>query len=131
MKPISRCFVYWFCLSCARILQDGNSNHQYSVIVVGGETDAGITNSVELLDEDSDEWHYGTSSSLPVPILSAALVEYAGGALLIGGQLEDGTLLNTIYHLANAEATWTLLPMTLSVPRSGLTAFLVDDPFCT
>ncbi len=68
-----------------------------------------------------------TGPPLPFPIGSAAIVEYQGGVLLIGGKSNDA--LDTIYHLPHASADWTPLAMTLSRGRFGLVAFLVPDDY--
>jgi hypothetical protein len=116
--------------SCARVLKDNTSN-QYSVIVGGGIVPLDIySDFVEILDEGSDTWRNGTSATLPFAMHSAVMVEYVGGVLLIGGQLENGTFLDTIYFLPNAEATWELFPVKLSAGRSGPNAFLVPDEYC-
>jgi hypothetical protein len=121
--------------SCARVLKDNTSN-RYSVFVGGGKAELipytipNITDFVEILDEGSDTWRNGTSATLPFAMHSAVMVEYVGGALLIGGQLENGTFLDTIYFLPNAEATWELLPVKLSAGRAGPNAFLVPDEYC-
>ena len=104
---------------CGKLQKESGSS-QESVIVAGGY---GRT-SVEILDNGASEWR--TGPSLPYNIFGASMIEdSSGGVVLIAGR--NGTDLNTLYQLPNANSEWILMPQKLKVARHFQTAFLIPD----
>ena len=111
--------------SCGRI-RSNEMSQEMSIIVVGG-SDGSYLSSVEILDEDSNEWQ--TGPELPFGISSSQMVEdQNGGVVLIGGG-SSGDYLDTLYQLPHGgrEAEWTKMQQKLKIGRQQHTAFLVPD----
>ena len=105
--------------SCGKLQRESGSS-QESVIVAGGYG----TKSVEILDNGASEWR--TGPSLPYEICDASMIEdSSGGVVLIAGY--NGTYINTLYQLPNANSEWILMPQKLKVARYRQTAFLIPD----
>jgi hypothetical protein len=109
--------------SCGKLQKESGSS-QTSIVVVGGLRGAYLS-SVEILDDGASEWR--TGANLPIGIDGASMIEDpAGGVILIGGY-NDGTYMNTLYQLPNANSEWILMPQMLKIARHHATAFLVPD----
>ena len=111
--------------SCARIRTDSSS--RFSIIVVGGYNGT-YMKSVEIFDEEANEWRNGPD--LPFGICLASLVEYpAGGVILVGGESPVDANLQTLLRLSHVgdDAQWVEMPQKLSIGRRYHTSFLVPD----
>jgi hypothetical protein len=98
-----------------------------SIIVVGGWDGSSELSSVEILDEDSNEWR--TGPELPIAIRLSQMVEdQNGGVVFIGGRSSNANL-DTLYQLPHGgqDAVWTKMDQTLKGERSEHTTFLVPD----
>ncbi len=107
---------------CGRIRKSQNSA-EMSIIVVGGSN----FESVEILDEGSNEWRAGPA--IPFGTYNPEMVNYPkGGVVMIGGEAEkiDSTKLYQLSHGGN-DAVWTEMKQKLTVGRSRHTAFLIPD----
>ena len=112
---------------CARIKKD-SSSLKFSIIVVGGNNSRSYMSSVEILDEGASEWRNGPD--LPFGISNPALIEDpTGGVILVGGQSENNSALQTLFRLPGAgdDAKWIEMPQKLKIGRNRLTSFLVPD----
>jgi hypothetical protein len=101
-----------------------------SIIVAGGD-DGGSSylSSVEILDEDSNEWQMGPE--LPFTIYGSQMVEdQNGGIVLIGGKSSSSfDELDTLYQLPHGgqDAVWTKMEQKMKTGRYVHTAFMVPD----
>jgi len=112
--------------SCGKIRRNKESQ-EMSIIVAGGY-DGSYLSSVEILDEDSNEWQAGPE--LPFGIWRSQMVEdQNGGVVLIGGQLSLGDILDTLYQLPHGgqDAVWTKMEQKMKTVRREHTAFLIPD----
>ncbi len=65
---------------------------------------------------------------MPYPMISSTLVtDEKGGVIMIGGDAKRNRYLNTLWYLPHSQATWRLLPQTLSVGRHYHIAFFIPD----
>jgi hypothetical protein len=113
--------------SCGRIRRNKESQ-EMSIIVAGGFDTPSYLSSVEILDEGSNEWQ--TGPELPFGIDSSKMVEdQNGGVVLIGGWLESGEILDTLYQLPHGgqDPVWTKMEQKMNTGRFRHTAFLVPD----
>ncbi len=113
--------------SCGKIRRNKESQ-EMSIIVAGGFDGSSYLSSVEILDEDSNEWQ--TGPELPFGISSSQMVEdQNGGVVLIGGGASDGDKLDALYNLPHGgqDAVWTEMEQKMKTGRSAHTAFLVPD----
>jgi len=86
--------------------------------------------SVEILDEDSNEWQ--TGPELPFGIAWSQMVEdQNGGVVLIGGNSQSVGNLDTLYQLPHGgqDAVWTKMEQKMKTARNDHTAFMVPDNF--
>jgi hypothetical protein len=112
--------------SCGRIRRDKDSQ-EMSIIVAGGWIGSYLS-SVEILDEDSNEWQ--TGPELPFGIYGSEMVEdQNGGFVLIGGKSSSVADLDTLYQLPHGgqDAAWTKMEQKLNTGRRFHTAYLVPD----
>ena len=113
--------------SCG-IVRRGIDSQEMSVIVAGGHDGLSYLSSVEILDEDSNEWQ--TGPELPLGIqLSQMVRDPNGGVVLVGGDSPSKGYLDTLYQLPHGgrEAEWTKMQQKLKIGRQQHTAFLVPD----
>ena len=113
--------------SCARIRKD-SSSLQFTVIVVGGWGDTSATKSVEIFDEEQNEWRNGPD--LPLGIYDASIVEDpAGGVVLVGGYSAERSTLDTLFRLSDAgdDAQWVEMPQKLKTGKNKFISFMVPD----
>jgi hypothetical protein len=112
--------------SCGNIRRNKESQ-EMSIIVAGGSDDSYLS-SVEILDEDSNEWQ--TGPELPIESFYSQMVEdQNGGVILIGGKSSSVGYLDTLYQLPHGgqDAVWTKMEQRMKVGRNVHTAFLVSD----
>jgi hypothetical protein len=112
--------------SCGKIRRNKESQ-EMSIIVAGGYY-VSFMSSVEILDEDSNEWQ--TGPKLPFEIDESQMVEdQNGGVVLIGGYSLSGGNLATLYHLPHGgqDAVWTKMEQKMNTGRRAHTAFMVPD----
>jgi hypothetical protein len=113
--------------SCGRIRRD-NVSQEISIIVAGG-SDLICLSSVEILDEDSNEWQ--TGPELPFGIYQSHMVEdQNGGVVLIGGSSSSVDNLDTLYQLPHGgqDAVWIKMKQKIKkTGRNWHTAFMVPD----
>ncbi len=108
---------------CGKIRRNKESP-EMSIIVAGGLDGSSTLSSVEILDEDSNEWQAGPE--LPFGIGYSQMVEdQNGGVVLIGGL---GNL-DTLYQLPHGgqDAVWTKMEQKMKTGREQHTAFMVPD----
>jgi hypothetical protein len=114
--------------SCGKIRRNKESQ-EISIVVAGGYDGSSYLSSVEILDEDSNEWQ--TGPELPFEISSSQMVEdQNGGVVLIGGYSYADDNLDTLYHLPHGgqDAVWTEMEQQkMQTGRSAHTAILVPD----
>ncbi len=113
--------------SCGKIRRNKESQ-EMSIIVAGGEYGSSYLSSVEILDEDSNEWH--TGPELPFGNYISQMVEdQNGGIVLIGGSSSSVGSLDTLYQLPHGgqDAVWTKMEQKMKIGRFRHTAFLVPD----
>jgi N-acetylneuraminic acid mutarotase len=114
--------------SCGKIRRNKESQ-EMSIIVAGGYAGgSSFLSSVEILDEDSNEWQ--TGPELPFGIRLSQMVEdQNGGVVLIGGESSSGVNLDTLYQLPHGgqDAVWTKMEQKMQTGRKDHTAFLVPD----
>jgi hypothetical protein len=113
--------------SCGKIRRNKDSQ-EMSIIVAGGQYVFSYLSSVEILDEDSNEWQ--TGPELPFGITASQMVEdQNGGVVLIGGQSSSVSSLDTLFHLPHGgqDAVWTKMEQKMKTGRALHTAFLVHD----
>jgi hypothetical protein len=111
--------------SCGKIRRNKESQ-EMSIIVAGGEDGSSYLSSVEILDEESKEWHTGTE--LPFAIWQSQMVEdQNGGVVLIGGYSLVGNL-DTLYQLPHGGQVpfWTW-EQKMITGRFYHIAFLIPD----
>jgi hypothetical protein len=100
-----------------------------SIIVVGGYVDPfTLLPSVEILDEDSNEWQ--TGPELPFAIVESQMVEdQNGGVVLIGGRSSSVDYLDSLYQLPHGgkDAVWTKMEQKMKTERRLHTSFLIPD----
>jgi hypothetical protein len=87
-----------------------------------------IPTTVEILDEDSNDWQ--TGPELPFGIDDSELVEdQNGGVVLIGGRTSSVDSLDTLYILQHGgqDSVWTKMEQKLKTGRRYHTAFMVPD----
>ncbi len=78
------------------------------IIVVGGDTEEGITGEVEIYDRVSNTWRQGAPKPTPVSNVGAAVV---GGLIYIpGGLLPDGSVTDVIEIYDPQEDSWQAGP---------------------
>ncbi len=109
--------------SCGKIRRNKDSQ-EMSIIVAG----VPYLPSVEILDEDSNEWQ--TGPKLPLGIAYSQMVEDPnGGVALIGGYSPSNGYLKTLYQLPHGgqDAAWTKIKQKLQTGRQYHTAFMVPD----
>jgi hypothetical protein len=114
------------CHSCGKIRRDKDSQ-EMSIIVAGGY-DGSYLSSVEILDEDSNEWQAGLE--LPFGISYSQMIEdQNGGVVLIGGRSSSDDSLDTLFQLPHGgqDAVWTKMEQKMKIARYWHTAFLVPD----
>jgi hypothetical protein len=114
--------------SCGKIRRNKESQ-EMSIIVAGGHTNSYLS-SVEILDEDSNEWQ--TGPELPFGIWWSQMVEYQnGGVVLIGGGSSSVGTLDTLYQLPHGgqDAVWNKMEQKMKTGRNQHTAFLIPDNF--
>ena len=112
--------------SCGKIRKN-NSSQDLSIIVVGGWSNWQLA-SVEILDQDAEEWRNGPD--LPLEMYNAKMVEdQNGGVFLVGGHSNGVGPLDTLFQLPHggADAEWTKMQQKLKVGRSAHVAFLLPD----
>jgi N-acetylneuraminic acid mutarotase len=112
--------------SCGRIRRNKESQ-EMSIIVAGG-LDGSYLSSVEILHEDSNEWH--TGPELPFGMNESQMVEdQNGGVVLIGGYSSDVGILDTLYQLSHGgqDAVWTKMEQKMNTGRYDHTAILIPD----
>jgi hypothetical protein len=115
--------------SCGKIRRNKESQ-EMSIIVAGGYDGSSYLSSVEILDEDSNEWQ--TGPELPFRIFMSKMVEdQNGGVVLIGGDAPSIGRLDTLYQLPHGgqDAVWTKMEQKMQMPRYEHTAFLIPDNF--
>jgi hypothetical protein len=113
--------------SCGKVRRNKNSQ-EMSIIVASGGNDSSTLSSVEILDEDSNEWQ--TGSELPFGIWQSQMVEdQNGGVVLIGGFSSSAGNLDTLYQLPHGgqDAIWTKMEQKMKTRRFLHTAFLIPD----
>ncbi len=113
--------------SCGKIRRNKESL-EMSIIVSGGSDDSSYLSSVEILDEDSNEWQ--TGPELPFGIDESQIVEdQNGGVVLIGGRSPSVENLDTLYQLPHGgqDAVWTKMEQKMQTGRRLHTAFLVPE----
>ncbi len=113
--------------SCEKIRRNKDSQ-EMSIIVASGWEGKSYLSSVEILDEDSNEWQ--TGPKLPFALDDAQMVEdQKGGVFLIGGESSAIPYLDTLYQLPHGgkDAVWTKMEQKLTTGRFQHTAFLVPD----
>jgi N-acetylneuraminic acid mutarotase len=114
--------------SCGKIRRYKESQ-EMSIIVAGGDDGFfSYLSSVEILDEDSNDWQ--TGPELPFGIGESQMVEdQNGGVVLIGGFSSSGGILDTLYQLPHGgqDAVWTKMEQKMKTVRGYHTAFLVPD----
>ena len=112
--------------SCGRIRRDKDSQ-EMSIIVAGGWIGSYLS-SVEILDEDSNEWQ--TGPELPFGIYGSEMVEdQNGGVVLIGGKSSSVGTLDTLYQLPHGglDAVWIKMEQKMQTGRMEHTAILIPD----
>jgi hypothetical protein len=112
--------------SCGNIRRNKESQDM-SIIVAVGYAESRFS-SVEILDEGSDEWQ--TGPELPFGIIDSQMVEdQNGGVVLIGGESQSVSNLDTLYQLPHGfqDAVWTNMEQKMKTGRRQHTAFLVPD----
>ncbi len=112
--------------SCGKIRRNKKSQ-EMSIIVAGG-WDGSYLSSVEILDEDSNEWQ--TGPELPFGINGSEMVEdQNGGVVLIGGESSSISKLDTLYQLPHGgqDAVWTKMEQKMKTGSIQHTAFLIPD----
>ncbi len=112
--------------SCGKIRRNKESQ-EMSIIVAGGY-DGSFLSSVEILDEDSNEWQ--TGPELPFGIVYSQMIEdQNGGVVLIGGRSSSVNNLDTLYQLPHGgqDAVWTKMEQKMNTGRREHTAILVPD----
>ena len=113
--------------SCGKIKRD-KDNQEMSIIVAGGWDGSSKLVSVEILDEDSNEWQ--TGPELPCGIAASQMVEdQNGGVILIGGYSSSVDTLDTLYQLPHGDqdAAWIKMEQKMKTGRREHTAFLTPD----
>ena len=123
----------------ASVVVNGENKEQQTILVIGGDTVKGPTNSVLLmaLEKDTKEWREG--SSLNKKRRGHAAVVCNGSVYALGGYC-TGRFLNSIERIdlvdllkspctTNDKKHWTALNCTLSTPRSACQAAVVHDRF--
>ena len=115
---------------CGKIRRNKMSQ-EMSIIVAGGSDGVySYLSSVEILDEDSNEWQ--TGPELPFGIAWSQMVEdQNGGVVLIGGYSYPAGNLDTLYQLPHGgqDAVWTKMEQKMKTARNDHTAFMVPDNF--
>jgi hypothetical protein len=112
--------------SCGKIRRNKESQ-EMSIIVAGGGGGSFLS-SVEILDEDSNEWQ--TGPQVPIGIKRSQMVEdQNGGVVLIGGISPSDDSLDTLYQIPHGglDAVWTKLEQKMKTGSYDHTAFLVPD----
>jgi N-acetylneuraminic acid mutarotase len=112
--------------SCGKIRRNKESQ-EMSIIVAGGSGGSYLS-SVEILDEDSNDWQ--TGPELPFGIYYSQMVEdQNGGVVVIGGRSLSSGNLDTLYQLPHGgqDAVWTKMEQKMNTGRYAHTAFLVPD----
>jgi hypothetical protein len=111
--------------SCGRIRRNKESQ-EISIIVAGG-LGGSYLSSVEILDEGFNEWQ--TGPELPFGFEQSQMVEdQNGGVVLIGGYLQSGGRLDTLYQLSHGgQDVWTKMEQKMKTGRRWQTAFMVPD----
>ena len=108
----------------ADIITVVESQSSQESVIVAGRYYGNYMSSVEILDLGSSEWR--TGPEFQFGINKTSMVEHpSGGVVLIGG--DNGTYLDTLYHLPQANSEWVLMSQKLNVAREFATAFLVQD----
>ncbi len=113
--------------SCGKIRRNKESQ-EMSIVVAGGYDGSSYFSSVEILDEDSNEWQ--TGPELPIEIFYSQMVEdQNGGVVLIGGYSPSLVNLDTLYQLPHGgqDAVWTKMEQKMQTRRREHTAILVPD----
>ena len=115
--------------SCSKIKSIKDSSNKFSIIVVGGDGDMqfNVTETVEILDEGSNNWRPGPN--LPIGLDLSQIVELPdGGIILVAGRTYDMNSVNTIFKLDYAaDDEWKELPQMLNIARDCHVAFLIPD----
>jgi hypothetical protein len=112
--------------SCGKIRKN-NSSQDLSIIVVGGWSNWQLA-SVEILDQDAEEWRNGPD--LPLEMYNANMVEdQNGGVFLVGGHSNGVGPLDTLFQLPHGgeDAVWAKMEQRLKIGRYWHTAVLVHD----
>jgi len=112
---------------CGKIRRNKESQ-EMNIIVAGGWDGSSRLSSVEIMDEDSNEWQ--TGPELPFGISSSQMVEdQNGGVVLIGGGSSSVGTLDTLYQLPHGgqDAVWTKMEQKMMTGRFQHTAFLIPD----
>ena len=89
------------------------------IYAIGGETAAGVSDSLTIFDPSSNLWTIGTSKPTAVANISAVLLRR--GVLVPGGTTRDGTVTNVVETYDPLAASWMLAaPMPQPVAAYGL-----------
>ena len=92
------------------------------IYVMGGETDTGITSSVNYYDIETNQWISVTDMPLAVTDIQAATI---GGKIYVpGGRFEDDRLSSELLIFDPGEDLWqTASPLPVSLSSYALTSF--------
>ncbi|GAB4271545.1 MAG: hypothetical protein Kow0080_17070 [Candidatus Promineifilaceae bacterium] len=77
------------------------------VYQIGGETEAGVVNSVYVFDTQQNQWHKAPQKPTAVTNASAAVL--FGEIIVAGGQLTDGSLSNIVEAYSPSQQAWRQL----------------------
>ena len=89
------------------------------IYIIGGETDAGIDNSVQVFDTVTRIWRSGTTKPTAVSDASAAVL--FGEIFVPGGRLADGSLTEIVEVYSPANNAWRTVASLPEPVAGGLT----------
>ena len=78
------------------------------IVVIGGSTDLGFKDTIEIFNIETGEWTYGPKVPDGVFLLDARTAPFGDSFLLTGGRDEEHTSLGTIYEFDPVTTTLKL-----------------------
>ena len=103
------------------VVRDDSGNVE--VVVVGGER-FGV---VEIFNIEENSWR---QASNPLPTGTAirypSIAQHDNTFFVIGGEDDNGNLLDTIYRYEASDESWQLMPNRMKFARSGATSMMVN-----
>ena len=102
-----------------------NKDGKQEVIIAGGDTSTGRTDSVEVYSIEDNRWMAG--NSLPVALYYMASVPFRNSFLVVGGYSSTEGFSSRIYMYNGEDGTWTKQPISLQKARYQHTAILVSS----